>query len=140
MIDTISEKRRRVTVPGIQEPAEGLWSNCYVVGRLVVIAGMVSRGPSNELVAPGDPYAQCVNSFARMKLFMEAAGGTMNDIVKLNAYLVDIRHRIEFVKARREFFKGDFPPCVVIGGAVFADAHFLVEIDAWAILGSGQGD
>ncbi len=106
---------------------------------MVVVAGRCSRGPNNRLVEPGYPYCQCVNSFARMKAFIEAAGGTMNDIIKLNAYLVDIRHRTEFVKARREFFKGDFPPCVVIGGAVFADAHFLVEIDAWGILGSGDG-
>jgi len=52
-------------------------------------------------------------------------------------FLNDIRHRIAFVEARKQFFSGDFPPCVVVGGNVFAQPEYLVEIEAMAILGSG---
>lgn len=138
MLESISGKRRRVIVPEVQEPPEGYWSNCLVIGNFVTIAGMVGRDSKNELVGPGDPYAQTVAAFERMKLFVEAAGGKMSDIVKLTAYLTDIRHRLPFVEARKKFFTGDFPTCVVVGGTVFAQPEYLVEIESIAILGSGD--
>lgn len=131
-------KRRRIVVPEVPEPPPGYWSNCYVIGDLVVMAGMIARDAKNELVGPGDPLAQSMQVFTRMKLFIEAAGGKMHDIIKLNAFLTDIRHRQAFVEARQKFFTGDFPPCVVVGGTVFAHPEYLVEVEAWAILGSGD--
>jgi 2-iminobutanoate/2-iminopropanoate deaminase len=138
MAEVMSGKRRRIILPEVPEPPEGYWSNCFVIGNLVTIAGMVGRDRDNVLVGPGDPYAQTVAAFERMKLFVEAAGGTMSDIVKLTVYLTDIRHRIPFVEARKKFFSGDFPPCVVVGGTVFAAPELLVEIESMAVLGSGD--
>ncbi len=137
MLESVSGKRRRITVPEVPEPPEGTWSNCFVIGNLVVIAGMVGKDSKNELVGPGDAYAQTMQAFTRMKLFVEAAGDKMSDIIKINVFLNDIRHRIAFVEARKQFFSGDFPPCVVVGGNVFAQPEYLVEIEAMAILGSG---
>jgi enamine deaminase RidA (YjgF/YER057c/UK114 family) len=138
MLETVSGKRRRIVVPEVPEPPEGTWSNCYVIGNLVVIAGMVGKDRNNQLVGPGDAYAQAVQAFTRMQLFVEAAGGKMADIIKLNAFLSDIRHRQAFVDARKKFFSGDFPPCVVVGSTTFSQPEFLVEIEAMAILGSGS--
>jgi 2-iminobutanoate/2-iminopropanoate deaminase len=132
-----SAKRRRITVPDVQEPPPGYWSNCFVIDKLVVIAGMIARDRDNAIVGPGDPLAQSIAAFERMKLFVEAAGGKMGDIVKLTAYMTDIRHRIPFTEARKKFFSGDFPPCTVVGGVVFAHPEYLVEIEALAVLGSG---
>jgi 2-iminobutanoate/2-iminopropanoate deaminase len=138
IVESIIGKRHRIVVPDVQEPPPGYWSNCYVIDRLVVIAGMIGRDSANEIVGPGDAYAQTMAAFQRMKLFVEAAGGKMSDIIKLTAYMTDIRHRTAFVEARQKFFTGDFPPCVVVGGVVFAQPDYLVEIDALAILGSGE--
>lgn len=132
-----ARKRRRVIVPGIKEPEPGLWSNCFVIDDLVIIAGMVGRDFEGNLVGAGDPYLQSVALFERMRAFVEAAGGRMSDIIKLNAYLLDIRHRQAFIEARRKFFTDDFPPCVVIGNVTFAQPEYLVEVEAMAILGSG---
>lgn len=138
MTSTKTGRRRRIIAPGVAEPAPGLWSNCFVIDNLVVMSGMVGRAKDGTILALGDPYKQSVLAFERMQAFMEAAGGKMSDIVKLGAFLVDIRHRDEFVKARQQFFRDDFPPCTVIGNVAFADSRFLVEVDAWAILGSGD--
>jgi 2-iminobutanoate/2-iminopropanoate deaminase len=138
MSDRKSGKRRRIIAPGVAEPAPGLWSNCFAIDNLLVIAGMVGRSKDGEIQALGDPYRQSVLAFERMKAFVEAGGGTMSDIIKLNCYLTDIRHRDAFIKARKEFFSDDFPPCVVIGNVTFADSRFLVEVEALAIIGSGD--
>jgi 2-iminobutanoate/2-iminopropanoate deaminase len=132
-------KRERILTPESHEPEPGMWSNCFKVGNLVIMAGMASKGLDGKVAHKADPYQQTVFSFRRMKAYVEAAGGTMDDIVKLTCYLTDIRFRPDFVRARKEFFKGDFPPCVVIGNVTLASEEILVEIDAWGIVGSGSG-
>jgi 2-iminobutanoate/2-iminopropanoate deaminase len=140
--DRVSEvaraKRRRVTATGVNEPSAGLSSNCFVVGDFVILTGLTARDPDGQPTALGDAYGQAVVTFERMKALIEAAGGSMSDIVKLNCFLTDIRHRDGFVKARKEFFTGDFPPCAVVGGVSFTEPELLIEVDGWAILGSGH--
>lgn len=138
MPDTSRAKRRRVTAAGVSEPGAGLSSNCFVVGDLVIITGLTARDADGKVAALGDAYRQATVLFSRMKALLEAAGGMMSDIIKLNCYLTDIRYRDDFVKARQEFFRGDFPPCVVLGGVSFTTSGLLIEVDAWAILGSGD--
>jgi enamine deaminase RidA (YjgF/YER057c/UK114 family) len=57
-------------------------------GTIVYIAGQVSSDASGKLVGEGDFEAQVEQVFRNLKLAVEAAGGTMADIVKLNTYLV----------------------------------------------------
>ena len=57
-------------------------------GTLVYIAGQVSADTSGELVGEGNLEAQAEQVFDNLKAAVEAAGGTMADIVKLNFYLV----------------------------------------------------
>jgi 2-iminobutanoate/2-iminopropanoate deaminase len=132
------QKRHRVTAPGVAEPGSGLSSNCFVVNDFVIISGLTARDAQGALAAAGDPLRQAEIVFERMRRLMDAAGGTMSDIVKLNCFLTDIRHRDAFVLARRSFFSGDFPPCVVVGGVSFTEPGLLIEIDGWAILGSSD--
>ncbi len=129
--------RKRITTPLSGEPDAEMWSNCFVVGDQVIIAGMTSKDLDGSFRAIGDAYQQTVHCFERMRAYMEAAGGTLHDIVKINIYLTDIRYRPDMVKARKEFFSGDFPPAVVVGNVTLATEEILVEIDAWGILGSG---
>jgi enamine deaminase RidA (YjgF/YER057c/UK114 family) len=131
-------RKRRIVSPKVSEPDPGLWSNCYRVGDQVFMAGMVAWNAERKLVGGADPYAQSVQAFKNMKALIEAAGGTMRDIVKITCYLTDIRFRPAFVKARRQFFKGNFPCAVVVGSVTLASADLLVEIDAIGIVGAGR--
>jgi enamine deaminase RidA (YjgF/YER057c/UK114 family) len=109
-----------------------------VTGDFVTITGLTSRDEKGQVAPTGQSYEQARVVFGRMQALIEAAGGNMSDIIKLNCYLTDIRHREGFVRAREEFFSGDFPPCVVIGGVAFTVPEILVEVDALAILGSEE--
>jgi enamine deaminase RidA (YjgF/YER057c/UK114 family) len=57
-------------------------------GTIVFVAGQVSSDASGNLVGEGDFDAQVEQVFRNLKIAVEAAGGTMADIVKLNYFLV----------------------------------------------------
>ena len=55
---------------------------------MVYVSGQVSSDASGKLIGAGDFGAQVEQVFANLKLAVEAAGGTMADIVKLNYYVI----------------------------------------------------
>jgi enamine deaminase RidA (YjgF/YER057c/UK114 family) len=57
-------------------------------GAIVYISGQVPSDASGKLIGEGDFEAQVEQIFANLKIAVEAAGGTMADIIKLNYYLV----------------------------------------------------
>lgn len=128
---------KRIVSRKVREAGPGLWSNCYRVGNQVILAGMVAWDRRGRLVGGNDPYRQSIQAFRNMKALIEAAGGSMRDIVKVTCYLTDIRFRPAFVKARRRFFGGDFPAAVVVGNVTLAADDLLVEIDAQGFVGMG---
>ena len=66
---------------------------------------------------------------------VEAAGGTIQDIVKVNTYLTDLRYREELARIRAEFFPdGKLPASTLVGVAGLADPDMLVEIEAVAVI------
>jgi enamine deaminase RidA (YjgF/YER057c/UK114 family) len=81
-------------------------------------------------------YAQARDIFTKIKHLMEAAGGCMDDIVKVVIYVMDIKRREEVWQARREVFSGDFPVSTLIEVRALAAPELLVEIDAIGILGA----
>ena len=131
-------KKVRITSPKVWEPEAEMWSNCFVVGNQLILAGMVALDPDHSIVGGDDPFKQSMAAFRNMKNLVEAAGGTMSDIVKITVYLTDMKNRPAFLEARRNFFTGDFPAAAVIGDVTLADPDLLIEIDAWGFIGSGD--
>ena len=104
------------------EPPPETWSNCLRIGNQVYIAGMTARSAEFDAIDGAGVYAQAHIIFTKIKCLIEAAGGTMADIVKVNIFVTDIDERQEVWRARREFFTGDFP------------VSTLVEVSALAVL------
>lgn len=129
--------KQRKSSPHVPEPPPQTWSNCLVVGNQVFVAGMTAR--SGTTVAGGDSmYGQSKAIFAKIKHLVEAAGGQMDDIVKVNIFVTDITRREEVWQARRECFTGDFPVSTLVEVRALAAPELLVEIEAVAILGAAQ--
>ena len=68
---------------------------------------------------------------------MEAAGGRMDDIVKVQIFVTDITRREEVWQTRREFFSGDFPVSTLVEVRALAAPELLVEVEAMGVLGAG---
>ena len=129
-------KKKRIVSPHVPEPPPQTWSNALAVGEQIFVAGMTCRR-GEEIVGGDSMYGQAQAVFAKIKHLLEASGARMDDIVKLNIFLTDIKRREEVWKARREFFKGDFPVSTLVEISALAAPALLVEIEAIAIRGAG---
>ncbi|HEX3506712.1 MAG TPA: RidA family protein [Xanthobacteraceae bacterium] len=127
---------RRVTSPAVPEPPPGLFSNCLVVGDTIHISGQHAGSPQGA-VGGGSMLEQSREAFRRVLALIAAAGGTADDVAKLNIYLCDMTRRAELSAARREFFAEPFPCSTLVGVSALASPDLLVEIDAVAVLGAG---
>ena len=84
--------KKKISSPQVPDPPPQTWSNCLVVGNQVFVAGMVARDGSG--VIGGDSmYGQAKAIFGKIKHLMEAAGGTMDDIVRVRVYVTQIDQR-----------------------------------------------
>ena len=101
--------RTKVSVPDVAEAAPGLWSNGIRAGDMLFISGQVARPfeGGSEIVGK-DEYEQTRQIFSRIERIIRAAGGTMDDLVSMTIYVVDITKNTEVWRARREFFSGNF--------------------------------
>ncbi len=126
--------RQNISISGIAEPADPrVGSQCIQKGNQVFISGQISY-LNGAVVGAGDALAQCRQCIKNIAGFMEAAGGTMDDVVSLNIFLSDIRYRQAAIDARAEVFDAPGPSATVVGGADFVFEDVLVEISAYAVL------
>jgi 2-iminobutanoate/2-iminopropanoate deaminase len=123
----------RAISPDVTEPQAGTWSNCLVVGGVAYLAGMTARGAGAE-----DEYGQAKAIFAKIRHLVEAAGGSMADIVKVTIFVTDIKNREQVWKARAECFTGNFPASTLVQVAALATPELKVEIEAVAHIGASQ--
>ena len=126
----------RIRAPSAGEPPQGTWSNCLVVDRHVYIAGMTSRSDEFDIIEGENAYEQSKIIFDKIKALIEAAGGTMAEIVKVNIFLTDIKDRQQVWDARREYFSGDFPVSTLLEVSKLVHRDMCVEIEAVGFLGS----
>jgi len=128
--------RTRITIPNVAEAGPGLWSNCIRAGDLLFISGQVARPlEGGKTLVGGNEYEQARQIFSRIKSICEGAGGSLDDIVKMTIFMVDIRNNTEVWRARREFFSGDFPASTLVEVRSLAGPETLVEIETVAYLG-----
>ena len=91
------------------------------------------------MLGDGSMYSQARETLTKIKHFVEAAGGTMNDVIRVDIYVTDIKQREEVWRARREFFTGDFPVSTLVEVRALATPKLLVEVNATGFLGGSAG-
>jgi len=107
-------------------------------GTVVYLAGQVSSDASGKLIGEGDFEAQAEQVFGNLKLAVEAAGGTMADVVKLNIYLVAEVEQASVPKLRAirdRYVNVEKPPAsTLVVVSRLARPGWLIEIEAVAAL------
>jgi enamine deaminase RidA (YjgF/YER057c/UK114 family) len=131
----VPHKKQRFISPEVAEYPEGHWSNTLRVGDKVYISGFTSRANDLKTIQGADAYEQAKVIFTKIRKCLEAAGGRMDDIVKMVIYVVDMADNKLVWKARKEFFTGDFPTSTLVQVAGLASPEILLEITAEAHVG-----
>jgi len=101
---------------------------------LLVLSGQVDYDPSGGVAYPGDFKAQARNCLESVKAHIEAGGGTIADIVRLNVYVTDVRYRNDWAGVRSAFFGDIQTASTLVGVTELAHPDFMIEIEAIAAL------
>ena len=101
---------------------------------ILYLSGQVAYDRNGGAAHPGDFKAQARAALQAVKAQIEAGGGTMRDIVKVNTYLTDIRHRADYGAIREEFFGRKMPASTLVQVVALAQPEFMIEIEAIAVL------
>ena len=131
----MSDSKIRVVSPDVKEPAPRLWSNCVKVGSVAYVSGMTARGPDGQTVLGDNEYEQAKVVLQKIRALVQAAGGQMDDVVKMTIFVTRIGKNTEVWRAREEFFSGDFPACTLVEVSSLAKPEILLEIEAIAHIG-----
>ena len=110
-----------------------------VAGGVVYLRGQIGQDlDTRESVGIGDVEAQTEKAMANIRVLLEEAGGTLEDIVKVTIYLIDPRYRETVYRTMGRWLKGVFPVSTGLVVSALARPEWLVEIDATAVLSQEQ--
>ena len=105
--------------------------------KMVFISGQTAWDERESIVGGDSVLEQARQAFRNLEAAMEAAGGTLKDIVALRIYVVDYQAESGTAvgTALRESFSPENPPASTwIGVSALAVPEFLIEIEATAVL------
>lgn len=101
---------------------------------ILFLSGQVAYDAQGNPAHRGDFAAQARVVFQAIRAQVEAGGGTLASVVKLNTYLTDIRHRAELQPVRAEFFGQKTPASTLVAVAALAHPDWLIEVEAIAVV------
>lgn len=114
--------------------AIGTYSQAVKVGDTVYLSGQIPLVPETMQMVEGDMAAQIRRVFDNLKAVAEAAGGSLDDVVKLNIFLTDLANFPQVNEIMAEYFQQPYPARAAIGVAALPRAAG-VEMDAVLVLG-----
>jgi enamine deaminase RidA (YjgF/YER057c/UK114 family) len=112
----------------------GAWAQGFRSGNVVFLQGQTGLTLDGEVVFPYDPAGQTRQALDNIRELMEAAGGTLNDVVKIVVYVTDRAHRRQAYPVIDEYF-GELKPCstgLIVSGLALPE--LVVEIDAYGLI------
>src|ERR1700722_12196627 len=115
----------------------GVFSHATAIeakGRLVFISGMTARRGDGTMAGVGDIEAQTRQVCENLKAAVEAAGGTMDDICRVDVYVRNMEHFDRIHKVRREYFGAPAPASTMVEVSKMTSPDYLIEISAIAVV------
>jgi enamine deaminase RidA (YjgF/YER057c/UK114 family) len=111
-------------------------------GRLLFLAGQTGSNTEGRITAPGNLVAQYEQTLRNLQTVVEAAGGKMQDITKLNIFVRDRDDYLAHLKSlgvvHRTFFGAYYPTMALFEISRFFQDETLVEIEGLAVIGTDE--
>ena len=128
--------RQQIVSPRLGRPS-GHFSHANTVGahgRIVFISGMTSKAADGSVVGVGDIESQTRQMCENVKAAVEAAGGTMADICRVDVYVKDMAGFDIIHRVRRVYFPDPPPASTMVAISGFTHPDYLIEMNAIAVI------
>ena len=112
--------------------AVGPYSQAIRHGDLVFLSGQIPLDPATMKVVGGDIRDRAHQVFRNLQAVCEAAGGSLDGIVKLNLYLTDMADFAAVNEVMAEYFSKPYPARAAVAVAALP---LGVDVEAEAVLG-----
>jgi enamine deaminase RidA (YjgF/YER057c/UK114 family) len=131
-----------INPPGLAAPVGFNHGILVTGGRLLFLAGQDASDAEGRIVAPGELLAQFEQVLRNLQAVVEAAGGTMQDIVKLNVYVVNrdaYRANLKPLGERfRAYFGSYYPAMALFEVSGLFQEEALIEMEGFAVIGASE--
>jgi reactive intermediate/imine deaminase len=111
--------------------AIGTYSQAIRSGDLLFMSGQIPLVPATMEIVDGDFEARARQVFENLRAVAEAAGGNLDQIVKLTIYLTDLGNFATVNSVMEDYFTAPYPARAALGVASLPKG---VDIEAEAIL------
>ncbi|PBB36734.1 RidA family protein [Mesorhizobium sp. WSM3868] len=98
--------------------------------RLVLCSGQLGIAPDDAV--PDDAGAQTELCFKNIAAILSEAGLTLNDVVRINAFVTDRAHLQAYMDVRNRLFSDPAPASTLMIVSGFARTEFKVEVEVLA--------
>jgi len=128
--------KREISSDKIRKPS-GVFSHATVIeaeGRIVFISGMTARRPDGTIAGIGDITAQTRQVCENIKAAVEGAGGTLDDVCRVDVYIRNMEHFQAIHEVRQQYFKPPLPASTMVEISKMTSPEYLIEINAIAVV------
>lgn len=115
--------------------AIGTYSQAVKVGSTVYLSGQIPLDPVTMNMVDSSMEASIVRVFENLKAVAEAAGGSLQDVAKLNVFLIDLANFALVNEVMARYFQQPYPARAAIGVASLPRGA-QVEMDCVLELGA----
>ena len=123
---------RQIIKTGNAPAAIGPYSQAVRHGDTVYLSGQIPLDPATMELVNGDINAQTHRVFVNLKAVCEAAGGSLDGILKLNVYLTDLGNFATVNQIMAEYFSEPYPARAAVGVVALPLGS---EVEMEAVLG-----
>jgi reactive intermediate/imine deaminase len=125
-------KMTKKTIHSNDAPAAiGTYSQAIQAGKLVFLSGQIPLVPATMEIVEGDFEARARQVFSNLQAVAEAAGGSLNDAVKITVFLTDLANFATVNAVMEDYFEQPFPARAAVGVASLPKG---VDVEADAVL------
>lgn len=112
------------------------FSRAVRVGPYITIGGTAPINSDGNTVGVGDISIQTKQCLETIKIALEKAGSSLNDVVRTRILLTNIEDWEAAAKVRASYFKTIKPVDTIMQVSRFINPDWLIEIEADAIVAS----